>query len=723
MSASLTHIPARRRVYYAILAVLATGLALLALLIPYLQRTLTAPPQVGQVAQQDYRALQSQSFTSQTLTEQRREEAQGAIQPIYSPPDASIARQKLERLRAAQAFITSVRSDAYATPQQKLDDLAALEDMHLSSTTAISLLALSDARWQIIQQEALVALEKVMGTPIHPDELENARELVPSLVSLTLPESQANLAAELASAFVSPNVQFSAEMTESARQEVIQAIQPVIRRFMTGQTVVQKGQVISAADLEALEQLGLIEDRQSWEDLASAAVLTLLITALVVIYLVRERKLARDWRNLTIMAVLFLVFLFGARLIIPAHTIMPYAYPLSAFALTISILFGAEVAIVTTLPLAILSTYGLPNALELTLYYTLSSLFGILALGRARRMSSFFLAGLAVAFSGTLIVWIYHLPLPTTDNIGLVTLTGAAFFSGLSAASLTVLLQYILANFLGMITPMQLIDLSRPDHPLLQRILHEAPGTYQHSLQLANLVEQASERIGADPMLARVGALYHDAGKALNPGFFIENQLPGDPNPHEELDPTTSAAIIIRHVSDGMELGRKHHLPPSILAFVSEHHGTMLTRYQYVRAVQAAGGDESQIDKDLFRYPGPRPQSRESAILMLADGSEARVRAERPKGEEELRRVLKEVISNRVSTGQLDSTHLTLRDLDIIQESFVATLRGMYHPRIEYPPMEKTASSEIATRPVTPAIDSQPTTPSAENRSSMQASQ
>jgi hypothetical protein len=477
-------------------------------------------------------------------------------------------------------------------------------------------------------------------------------------------------------------------------------VQPVSRRFIAGQTVVQQGQIISAADLEALEQLDLIEARQGWQDYASAAALVVLIMSLVILYIARERELARDWRNLTIVAVLFLLFLLTARLILPSHTIIPYAFPISAYSLTIAILFGPEVALVTTLPLAILTAYGLPNSLELTLYYALSSLFGVLALGRARRMSSFFLAGLAVAVSGTLIVWIYRLPLPTTDEIGLATLTAAVFFNGLASASLTVLMQYVLAQFLGMITPMQLIDLSRPDHPLLQRILHEVPGTYQHSLQLANLVEQAAERVGADPMLTRVGALYHDAGKALNPGFFIENQLPGDTNPHEALDPITSAAIIIHHVPDGLELGRKYRLPPRILDFIAEHHGTMLTRYQYVRAVKDAGDDETLVEKERFRYPGPRPQSRETAILMLADGSEARVRAERPKGEEDLRRLLKEVFNNRVGTGQLDDTHLTLRDMDTILESFVATLRGMYHPRIEYPPMEKPISTEISTQPL-----------------------
>ena len=243
---------------------------------------------------------------------------------------------------------------------------------------------------------------------------------------------------------------------------------------------------------------------------------------------------------------------------------------------------------------------------------------------------AFFWAGAVVAACGSLVAIAYRLPQPETDWVGISTLVGAALLNGIASASLTVLLQFFLAQFLGTTTALQLLEISRPDHPLLQRVLRNAPGTYQHSLQVANLAEQASERIGADALLTRVGALYHDVGKALNPAFYIENQMPGAPNPHDQLDPAASAEIIIQHVKDGLELARQHRIPRRIQDFIREHHGTMIARYQYVNAVKAAGGDESKVDSEPFRYPGPSPRSRETAILMLADGSEARVRAERP---------------------------------------------------------------------------------------------
>jgi putative nucleotidyltransferase with HDIG domain len=449
--------------------------------------------------------------------------------------------------------------------------------------------------------------------------------------------------------------------------------------------------------MEALKEMGLAQPQRKWQDSASAIALVSLVVVLLAFYLRRSTGLSEDLRGLGMVAGLYLLFLVGARLVIPGHTVIPYSFPLAAFSLAVAALFGAEVSLVASLPLALMVAYGLPNTLDLTLFFAISSLFGVMALGNARRLTAFFWAGVAVAVAGSVVVLAYRLTNPATDWIGLTTLAGASVFNGLASASLAILLQVLLANAQGVATPMQLMELTRPDHPLLQVILREAPGTYQHSLQVANLAEQAAESIRADTLLTRVGALYHDAGKATNPIFFIENQVPGFLNPHDDLDPATSAATIIRHVNDGVDLARKYRLPRRILDFVLEHHGTMLTNYQYVKAVKAAGGDESQVDKEIFRYPGPAPLSRETAILMLADGCEARVRAELPKEESDLQAIIKNVIEHRIAAGQLAKTDLTLRDLELIQQSFVATLRGVYHPRVQYPKLENTAPSDITT--------------------------
>jgi hypothetical protein len=621
----------------------------------------------------------------------------------------------LEELRNALAFITSVRADPYATPEQKLTDLAALENIQLSQDTATSILALNDSRWQVIQQETIVVLEQVMRTVIREDRLEDARRSLPALVSLSLPEEQAAIVTELASAFVAPNSFYSETLTEAARQKASEAVAPVTREFKAGETVVQRGQIIAETDLEALQQLGLAQPQYDWRDLVSAAAIVFLSIGFNLIYLRRNLRILNDARSLALITLLFLVFLLGARLIITGHVVIPYVFPLAAYSLTIAVLFGAEPALVTTLALAILVVFGLPNALELTLYYTLGSFFGVLTVGRGQRILAFFWAGAVVAACGSLVAIAIRLPQPETDWVGISTVIGAALLNGIASASLTVLLQFFLAQFLGMTTALQLLEISRPDHPLLQRVLRNAPGTYQHSLQVANLAEQAAERIGADGLLTRVGALYHDIGKALTPVFYIENQMPGNPNPHDQLEPASSAEIIVKHVNDGLELARQHRIPRRIQDFIREHHGTMIARYQYVNAVKAAGGDESKVDPELFRYPGPPPTSRETAILMLADGCEARVRAVRPKDTDEMRALIKSVIDDRIALGQLTDTDLTLRDLDTITDSFTTTLRGIYHPRIEYPILEKTtipATEAVPTLPTSARLQQEPASPS-----------
>jgi putative nucleotidyltransferase with HDIG domain len=234
---------------------------------------------------------------------------------------------------------------------------------------------------------------------------------------------------------------------------------------------------------------------------------------------------------------------------------------------------------------------------------------------------------------------------------------------------------------------------------------------------LANLVEQAADTIGANSMLARVGALYHDIGKILNPYFFIENQPPGNLNPHNDLDPETSAATIIRHVQDGLDLARKYRLPRQLYDFIEQHHGTTITRYQYGRALELAGMDKEAVDMSKFRYPGPRPSTREIALLMLADTCEARMRAERPKDENELLELIKSVVKDKQDLGELDETQLTMQNLEQIIVSFTSTLRGVYHPRIQYPKSDgdiKTQPAfyripDVDTPPIPPALEPSPT--------------
>ncbi|MCH7480916.1 MAG: HDIG domain-containing protein [Chloroflexi bacterium] len=692
-------LPARHSIFLGLLAVISTLLTMGVMLIPQTLGTTLLPLAEGDVTSQDILAPFAESFESETLTEIRRQEAADAIEPVYDLPDANIARTQIDRLRSALAFVASVRADDLASTEQQLDDLAALQDINLSEDSATALLNLSDAGWQNVQAEAISVLEQIMRTPIRDDRLNEARSSVPNLVSLSLPEDQAQLVIEFVSGFTAANSLYDEAATEAAKETARQAEPSVIVAYKTNETIVRRGQVITAADLEALEAFGLVQPQIRWQDQLGVFSLVAVSILLMAIFLRYRPDLTGDSRGLTIIAILFILFLVSARLTIPGRTVIPYIFPIAGFSLVVTALFSSQVAIIAALPLGALAAYELPNALDLTLYYILGSIIGALVMKRAQRIATYFWAGAATAGAGALLIIAYRLPEAGFDLIGLATLIGASMVNGFFSGSLTIILQFFLAPTLGLTTTLQLHEISRPDHPLLQFILRNAPGTYQHSLQIANLSEQAAELIGAKALLTRVGALYHDAGKARYPQFFIENQVPESPNPHDELSPTESAAVILRHVPDGLDLAKKHRLPRRIRDFIAEHHGTTMTRYQYAKAIEAADGDKSKVEQADFRYMGPRPQSRETALVMLADGCEARTRAERPKTREELTILVKSMFDTRIAAGQLDDTGITMRDLSIIAESFINTLRGIYHPRIMYPNFDE------KTKPVKEVIE------------------
>lgn len=668
-----------------LLAVIVGGLSFLAVILPFTAAFTGGDLHVGDVATQDILAPSAISYTSEVLTTRQRDTAFENVVPIYTSADTSIARQQLEHLRDALAYITSIRADEYANSDQKITDLAALQGVSINQETALVILELSDIRWQTIQQEAIVVLEQVMRSTIRDTRLDDYRRGVPNLVSLSLPEDQAEIVAVLASALVAPNSFYSESLTETAREEAAAAVEPVVRVYAPGETIVVRGNVIKPEEFEALQQFGLAQPEDRWQNTAGALILTLLMLILSVIYLRRRPSLTHNMRSMVAISILFLVFLFGARVAFPIHEMVPYLIPLPAFALTISVLFGMEPALIFLLPLVILATYEVPNSFELIMYHGLGSMVGVLVPRREQRITAYLWIGFTVAITGAAVIAAYRLPYPNIDWMELASAATSALLNGMVAGGTTVLMQYFIAPILGLTTPLQLLELSRPDHPVLEYLLRNAPGTYQHSLQVANLAEQAAERIGADSLLTRVGALYHDIGKAANPQFFIENQRAGQIDTHDDLPPETSAALIIRHVTDGLKMATDHNLPRRIQDFIAEHHGTLYTQYQYTQALNNAKESEEEVNETLFQYPGPSPLSRETALVMLADGCEARVRAQRPETNEELKEMVKDTVDQRVADAQLDNTKISLQELKVIVDSYTATLKGIYHPRVDYP--------------------------------------
>ncbi len=655
----------------------------------------------GNVASQDIMSPYAVSYESQVLTTQNQQEAAQQVDPIYTRPDSSTARLQLTHLKDALNFIDSVRNDQFASLEQKYTDLAALEGIYISQDTAEQILGLSDVRWQTVRQESIVILEQVMRNTIRAVDLEDARQQLPSLVSLSLAEDQVNLVVEVASSFVAPNSVFSEEETQAARDEAMESVPAVTRSIVAGETIIRRGEIVESVDIEALQEVGLLTTFSGWQNQAGTLAVVSLSTAIIILYFLAYPGLLRTTKQLVLFIVLFLVFLGVSRYVSPGHLVIPYLFPMAAYSLIIAALIDRRTALFTTIPLAILAAYGMPYALDLTLYYSLGGLMGLLILRRPQRLSAYAPVAGIIAVSGAVILVSYRIIDPATDLTGLATLIGASLFNGIASAGLTILIEYSLAPVLDLTTTLQLVELSRPDHPLLQRLLREIPGTYQHTLQVANLAEQAAERIQANSMLARVGALYHDIGKMKDPQFFIENQGTNQIDTHDDMAPEDSAAIIMDHVHYGLELAKKYRLPRRIRNFIPEHHGTLMTRYQYGKALELAGGDDTAIDKSIYRYPGPRPQSVETALVMLADGSEAYVRSQNPETDAELRSMIKDMVDRRMEAGQLNDTELTLKDIKVIIDSFTATLKGSYHARVDYPEDEEMGESS----PVTESSD------------------
>jgi cyclic-di-AMP phosphodiesterase PgpH len=681
-----TPAPTRIRILQVSLIVLVSLASFAVLATPIGLRPAVQDVDVGDVAQNTFQSPRDIEYVSEIRTEEARKAAETAIQPVYSTPDPAIARQQIERLRTTLQNITNVREDETLSAAERRSKILALSDIRLKIETIEYLLSIADSRWDTVQVESLRVLEASLRRAIYEDRLDAAQAGVSSSVSLTFSEQQAALVTELVSAFIVPNSFFSQELTDAARLSAREAVKPIVKAYKTGETIISAGDIITPADMEAFQQLGIISPSQTWQDMLGAGAVVLASVALMPLYFYRRKRAAviNDPRTMLVIAFLFLLFLIGARMFAD-RTLIPYGYPLQAAGLLLATLFGLEVGLVIVIPLSIIAAYGLPNSLDLMPYYLLTSLIGLLALGSARRIWGFVRAGIAIALSGVVVLIAFRLPSYQPDWLGMLQLAGAVAFAGFASASITLLLQYLFAQMLGLTTALQLLDLSRPDFPLLQFLLRTAPGTYQHSLQVANLAEQAAEKIGADPLLTRVGALFHDIGKALNPNFFIENQIPGSLNTHNDADPQEVSETIVHHVTDGIQLAKKHRLPRRLHDFILEHHGTLITHYQYNQAMEAANGNLTKVDIEKFRYPGPRPNSRETALLMLADATEARARAERPANDEDIRKLVTSVIETVQRFNQLDDTLLTLRDLHLITESFVTTLRGIYHPRIQYP--------------------------------------
>ncbi len=658
-----------------------TGLVMARPLLPTGQVVL----EVGDVAPQDIHAPRPLTYDSDIRRAEEQDLAASRVEPVYTSADPTLAREQLDRTREVLDYLGSVRADTLASTAQKRGWVLVVPELaELTFETLDRFLALSDESWDQVHLETLAVIDQAMRQEIREGHPEEGLEIMPRLVPLDLSNEETTIVIALAQSFLVPNSFPHPEATAKAEARAREEVGPITYSFKEGQIIVREGESVNALDIEAMDQFGLRQPQTSWTDFIGAGLMAVLEVLLLYLYLARfQPDVLRNGQQLFLLVLLVAFFVLGAGLMVPGGEVLRYLSPAPALAMLVTAALGPQAGVAAAIFLSSATGVIADNSFEMTTYAALGGMVAALTLGRVERMSSLFRAGAFAAMAHVGVLAVFYLPqgLAQPSELLIPTLTGIV--NGGISASLALGGLFLIGPLFDVITTMRLIELSRPNHPLLQRLLREAPGTYHHSLMVANLAEQAAESIGANALLTRVGAYYHDVGKMVRPYFFAENQV-GGMNPHDRLDPHASAEVIIGHVEDGNELVRRHRLPGRVRAFIPEHHGTNRVSFLYEKAVRLAG-DDALVDENDFLYSGPKPQSKETALVMLADACEAATRSTRPANDAELMKVVNRIIDQRVDDGQLNECDLTLRDLEIIRRVFISTLKGVFHPRIQYP--------------------------------------
>lgn len=488
------------------------------------------------------------------------------------------------------------------------------------------------------------------------------------------------------------------EATERAADEAAKAVPPVMDPYEKGETLlgIKGGEPLDAEDIELLgaEHLAYVAQMSTWDKVVYAAadfgmyVAAYLMCGFYIFF--RERDLLQDWRKFVTLLAFVVVVVGLVKLIAQGHWLLEMT-PIVMFAMAVSITYRHELALLLASAVSLIVVlslgFGLP---EFVVYVATIAAASLLAV-RVRSRTKLIYVGLCAGAVGLLTTMgVFAMSgQPFGTNL-LIDAARYGFCAVLAGLLMTALLPYFEKVF-DVQTDLSLLELGDAAHPLLQELVRRAPGTYNHSINVASIGEAAAESIGANGLLVRVGAYFHDIGKMLKPSYFIENQ--GQDNRHESLVPAMSTLVIIAHVKDGADLARQHHLPQTIIDFIEQHHGTTLVEYFYREATkkQESDPDGGEVDETNFRYPGPKPQTREAGVMMLADAVESASRTLVDPAPARIESLVREMAMKRLLDGQFDDCGLTLKELATIQDSLVKSMTAVYHGRVKYPGQHKTA--------------------------------
>ncbi|ABK60772.1 MULTISPECIES: HD family phosphohydrolase [Clostridium] len=632
----------------------------------------------GDISKMDIKAPKEVTDTLKTKEKQVQQEE---TVPLQYNKNLEIKKETLQEINNLFFQINKYVETANGS-QEKLGQIKIDTKINLSDEELKALTTLNKDKLKLLQEKLVGIMTKVLDLDIREDNEEDIKKAQDAVAvkfnSSKLSRSLRDLGIRIGTIVIKPNFFYDEAKTNELKTEARKAVQPII--IKKGQTIVKEGEPITQRDIILLKDLGLLDNNTNIYVYLIVFALVAFVMFLQWFYICRYfKELYDDYKKLILLSILTCISVVFARTL---SIISPFLIPLACVPMLFALLINYKVAITYNVINCILISAVVQFNIEITLLAILNSILGAIALKKLQQRNDILYASIFIGAMNVVLTLTVGFLL-SNNVLEVLRKAGFSFIGSITSAILTVGFLPFFESTFDIVTTIKLLEISNPNHPAQKRLLLEAPGTYHHSVLVANLAEVAAEQVGGNPVLARVSAYYHDIGKIKRPMFFKENQI-GPDNPHDKINPNLSTLIITSHVKDGVEMAKEYKLPQVIRDAIQQHHGTSLVKYFYITAKNNSEKPE-EIKEEDFRYQGPIPESKEIAILMLADSVEAAVRSIKEPTKGKIEEMVNNIIKARLNEGQLDNCDLTLKDLEKIRKSFLKTLSGIYHQRIEYP--------------------------------------
>lgn len=651
---------------------------------------------VGQVASRDVQSGRYLNFVDESATVAKQEKALEGFQDIYKIDLEKFNNITILSISDYFAEVEQV-SEGVRNGQVTLDQgVAQLRDVFefsLSAEEWTSLLTMSDNQTRQLYEQGIDYAVSVMSQGVSQENITGGKEKISDSIrndQRINDASEAFLLAVIDQVMFYPTYVFDQEATENKKAEILATVEAEKIIVQKGELVVRKGEILTERQLSILQMLGYASENSTWIILGALAFFVVVMVVVVAAFLRQFiPSVYQSEKHLVLLMLLVAVTLAFYQMIL-ALTLSPiaeqaeqvgYLLPVATGTMLIAILLDVRLAILVNMMFA--AMVGLyTSSVSFTIVALMSGIIGAIGVSSISQRSDISKTALYISLANSVIIF----------SLGLLNNQGAdvifisiifGIMNGFFSSVFTIGLLPYLESAFGITSAIKLLELSNPNQALLKQLLSEAPGTYHHCVMVGNLGEAAADAIGANGLLVRLGAYYHDIGKLKRPYFFAENQFSGE-NPHDNITPQLSTLIITSHVKDGIEMATEAKLPPVVLDLIAQHHGNSLVSYFYHKAKNL----DDQVKESDFRYEQAKPQTKEAAILMMADTVEAAVRSKKDATPGQLEGFIRKLIKNKLDDGQFDECELTFRDLDQIATAFVRVVNGIYHKRIEYPNQE-----------------------------------